>query len=314
MGGSLNSAGVKRLCAGAALVAALTLAGCGIGTAPNPGGASLEITHGFGATPITRAHLAKLPAAATDLSLVRRFATVQATKRGRITSVDGAGAGPGEAWSLFVNGIAPVTSPARTALNPGDQVWLDLRPTVGAPVVAAVVGSYPEPFTTGSGGREYPTTVDCTPGNQAACDTVAGSLARAGVKVADQALGGGSGQDSLSVVVGTFAQLRGVIAAELLAAGPAKSGVYGQFVGPGGRVFEADDPYGNVSRTLRGSVGLIAATEEQSLNAPTWLVTGTDAAGVRAAARALTPADLHDHYAVAVMDSRIIPLPLTATP
>jgi hypothetical protein len=43
---------------------------------------------------------------------------------------------------------------------------------------------------------------------------------------------------------------------------------------------------------------------------PTWLITGTDAAGVTAAAGALTQSALHDHFALAVQGSTRVPVPL----
>jgi hypothetical protein len=42
------------------------------------------------------------------------------------------------------------------------------------------------------------------------------------------------------------------------------------------------------------------------------LITGTDTDGVAAAAAQLTPAKLHDRFAVAVQDGRQLPLPLQA--
>jgi hypothetical protein len=64
-----------------------------------------------------------------------------------------------------------------------------------------------------------------------------------------------------------------------------------------------------VARTLGPGAGLIAATASQS-SQPTWLVTGTDAAGVAAAARALTASRLHDHFALAVQGASDFALPL----
>jgi hypothetical protein len=66
-----------------------------------------------------------------------------------------------------------------------------------------------------------------------------------------------------------------------------------------------------VVRTLTGNAGLVAATAQGS-QTPTWLITGTDAAGVSAAAAALTPARLHDHFALAVQGGTDLPIPLQA--
>jgi hypothetical protein len=65
-------------------------------------------------------------------------------------------------------------------------------------------------------------------------------------------------------------------------------------------------------RTLSGNAGLIAATA-QGGSTPTWLITGTDPAGVAAAATAMTQARLHNHFALAVQGSTDLPVPLEAT-
>jgi hypothetical protein len=88
--------------------------------------------------------------------------------------------------------------------------------------------------------------------------------------------------------------------------------VYARFGGPAGSSLQLLDPRGKVVRTLGPGAGLVAATSENSFE-PTWLITGTDAAGVRAAAAALTPAALRDHFAVAVSGATKLPLPRQGT-
>jgi hypothetical protein len=73
---------------------------------------------------------------------------------------------------------------------------------------------------------------------------------------------------------------------------------------------ELDNPQGQVTQTLHGTAGLVAATEQPSLNEPAWFITGTDVAGVEEAARSLTAAKLHDHFALVVTGTREIPVPL----
>jgi hypothetical protein len=291
-------------------LAALALAGCGVGTAPHSSGASLQVTRDFGAVAVAGGSQHSVPAGETALTLLQHGDPNVRSSHGRVQAIDDLAGAPGRAWSLFVNGIAPVTKPGKTLLNAGDSVWFDLRATAAAALVPAVVGQYPEPFTTGIGGQAYPTVLDCSADTAAACQVVSTAMNKVGVKVSDQALGGGSGQDSLALVVGTFADLRGVIAEELLQGGPSKSGVYARLVGAQGQVLELLNGGGQVVQTLRGSVGLIAASEQQSLNAPTWLITGTDVAGVQAAASALNQRALRDHYAVAVSRGKVIPLPV----
>jgi hypothetical protein len=101
------------------------------------------------------------------------------------------------------------------------------------------------------------------------------------------------------------------VAAELIAHGPGASGVYARFSGPGGDALHLLDPSGKVTRTLGVGAGLIAATADQS-SVPTWMITGTDPAGVLAAARALTPQALHNHFALAVDGATQVPVPIQA--
>lgn len=293
----------------------LALAGCGLQGGPGSDGVSVNVTQDFGSAAIGAKVQSRIPAGETVAGLLERSFTVSTGRRGSIASIDGYGGGvPRIGWSFYVNGILAGKRAAATAVNAGDHVWWDLHSEVATRQVPAVIGSYPEPFTNGIGGRRFPTVLQCGANLARACDVVAASLRRAGIKVADQELGGGSGSDSLAIEVGTWRQLHGVIAADLIAAGPAQSGVYAQFVGSAGQALELDNVQGAVVRTLRAGGGLIAATEQPALNEPTWLVTGTDVAGVDAAAAALTPARLHDHFALAVDGSQDLPLPIAPAP
>lgn len=300
----------------AAALAAATLAGCGIGVGGNRTSkrVSVRVTTDFGSRAVGTRSLASFPSADTVMNFTKHFFTVTTSDGGGfVDSIDGHANHESRRidWFYYVNGIEAPLGAAATSLHSGDHVWWDLHDWRATQDVPAVVGSYPEPFLSGSGGRSYPTVVTCGPGFTAACHAATRSLSDAGVKVSFQGLGTGSGSDSLALLVGTFDQLQGVIASELLKAGPGASGVYAQFVGDHGQVLEVDNAAGDVVGTYHGSVGLIAAIEQQGLNEPVWLVTGTDRAGVNAAAAALVPAKLADHFAVAVLPSgKILPLPL----
>ena len=70
---------------------------------------------------------------------------------------------------------------------------------------------------------------------------------------------------------------------------------------------------GKVAKTLGPDTGLVAAVNGNgggnSNAVPTWLITGTDAAGVAAAAKALTPATLADRFALVVHGGTDYPVP-----
>ena len=298
-----------------AVLTAAAVAGCGLGAGPGTKNASVVVTRDFGAQQIGTYAQKQVPGAETVMQMLEsRFTVSTAYGGGFVESIDGhAGGLERTDWFYYVNGIEAPKGAAATSVNEGDEIWWDLHDWQVTDSIPAVVGSYPEPFLNGSGGKRYPTALACASAGTTACNAVAGSLKRAGVPVADQYLGGGSGSDSLTIVVGTWAQLKGVVAADLIDGGPRSSGVYARFVGPSGTVLELLNPEGKVVETLRADGGLIAALEEPSLGQPTWLVTGTDQAGVNAAAAALTPARLSDHFALAVDGDRDIPVPVVGS-
>jgi len=110
------------------------------------------------------------------------------------------------------------------------------------------------------------------------------------------------------VLVGTWTDLKATILATLLQAGPKVSGIYARFAGDGGRL-ELLDARGQVSGTIGPDAGLVAAARDSQSAAPTWIVTGTDLAGLQLAANALTAGALERRYAVAATPTGPIPLP-----
>jgi hypothetical protein len=116
--------------------------------------------------------------------------------------------------------------------------------------------------------------------------------------------------DSLGVLVATWSTLRPALVSTLIQRGPGTSGVYARFNATGSQL-ELLNPAGQVVRRLGAGAGLVAATAAPNAT-PTWLVTGTTAAGVAAAAAALTPSILDGHFALAVTGQTRLALPLEA--
>ncbi|MGO9754360.1 MAG: DUF4430 domain-containing protein [Solirubrobacteraceae bacterium] len=301
-----------RISAIAAAAIAAAIAGCGLGAGPGTSNASITVTRDFGSRHVGALTQRHVPGAETVIQMLERgFPVSTSYGGGFVQSIDSfAGSSAHRDWFYYVNGIEAPSGAATTAVHRGDQIWWDLHDWSATDSIPAVVGSFPQPFLNGIGGKRVPTIVDCAPDVSSACQTVSSLLRRVGVPVANQALGGGSSTESLPLAVGTWSDLQGVVAAILLQSGPAASGVYARFVGVHDAALELLDPAGDVVRTLHGSVGLIAATEQASEDQPTWLVTGTDVDAVDAAAAALTPARLHDHFALALTGGQSLPLPL----
>jgi hypothetical protein len=178
--------------------------------------------------------------------------------------------------------------------------------------IPAVVGSFPEPFLSGSGGKKLPTRMVCLGAVGHSCDEVEQRLEAEDVKeVARATLPQSVGIDSLRILVGAWADMRKDVAARTLEDGPGASGVYAR-PSADGRHIALLDAQGKVVRTLGAGQGLVAAVHYRG-QGPTWLVTGTDEVGVAAAAAALTEDELDNHFAVAVDHGVGVPLPVAPT-
>lgn len=296
--------------AGAIASLAVALAGCGLGPGRGTSDVTVTVTSNFGSTKVARLTEHRVPGSETVMRVLERHFNVALRYGGGfVESIDGlSGSSARRDWFYYVNGIEAPKGAAATSVHRGDTIWWDLHDWSATDSVPAVVGSFPEPFLHGTGGRRLPTVLQCAADVGTACRRVSSELTSLGVPTATQTLGGGSGTDSLGVVVGTWRDVRAEIVASLLQQGPASSGVYARF-SAGGGTLALLDPRGRPARTLGAGAGLVAATA-QGTAVPTWLITGTDAGGVDAAAAALTPAALRDHFALAVQGAGRVPLPL----
>jgi len=293
-----------------AIVLSIAIAGCGLGPGPGTSDVTLTVTRDFGSRAVGQVTQRHVPGSETVMRMLERtFRVGTRYGGGFVESIAGlSGTASRVDWFYYVNGIEAGRGAAATAVHKGDRIWWDLHDWSTAQDTPAVVGSFPEPFIHGTDGRRLPTALECAADVERACTLVTDELGRLHVPVASQLLGTGSGTDSLALEVGTWKDLRGQIVSSLLDHGPGASGVYARFAGAGSKL-ELLDPRGRVVRTLGGGAGLIAATAQGSFE-PTWLVTGTDPGGVAAAAAALSPGRLRDHFALALQGGAATPLPL----
>ena len=291
-----------------AMATAVAIAGCGLGAGAGTSDVSVTVSLGFGSGRVARISVRQVPGSETVMRLLERHLPVITRYGGGfVESIDGhSGSASHRDWFYYVNGIEAGRGAATTAVHRGDRIWWDLHDWSASEDSPAVVGSFPEPFVHGIGGKRLPTVLECAPDVSPACQRVSNELTAIGVPVASQGMGTGSGTDSLAVEVGTWRDLRGQIVTSLIDQGPGSSGIYAKFVAGGLQLL---DPRGNVVNTLGAGAGLVAATTEPS-SQPTWLITGTDPAGVASAAAAFTPAALDNHFALAVHGTERLPLPL----
>ena len=214
-------------------------------------------------------------------------------------------------WFYYVNGIESGVGAGERRVEPGDRIWWDHHDWGGTMRIPAVVGSFPEPFVSGNEGRKLPVRLVCL-GDAAddACDEVETRLRDAGVTdTARSVLEQSAGREVLRVLVGPWSEVRRDTAARKLESGPQESGVFARPAKAGDRIELLDDA-GRVERTLGAGGGLLAATRIEAQQ-PTWIVTGVDAAGVAAAAAALSEDELQDRFAIGIEQGRTVPLPVT---
>jgi hypothetical protein len=304
----------RRLATAIAIVCSIAIAGCGLGAGRGTSGVTLTVTQGFGHRQIAQVDKSRVPGSETVMRMLERSFRIDTRYGGGfVQSIDGLGpSGSNTDWFYYVNGVLAPKGAAGTSVHAGDHIWWDLHDYSATQTIPAVVGSFPEPFVNGIAGKRYPVTVECAANVGPACKRVTAAMNAAHVPAAPQLLGTGSGPDTLGLVVGTWNEIRSQLAAELVAHGPGASGVYAHFTDNGDQLALLD-PSGHVVRTLGAGAGLIAATADQT-SVPTWMVTGTDVAGVTAAAHALSAQTLHNHFALAVQGGATLPVPLQASP
>ncbi len=301
----------------AATLGAVFFAGCGLGAGSAPTGVELNVTKDFGARPVRSWSAPEVKGQETVMRLLMRNANVT-TKYGGgfVESVDGlsggsANGGPSD-WFYYVNGVQAPQGAAATYVDPGDHVWWDLHDWSQTDNVPAVVGSFPEPFLNGVGGKRWPVRLECTSDSSAACTTVSAKLRALGVLAPKAGIGPGEEPETLRLLVGPWASIAGVKTVRAIADGPRSSGVYVRF-SPDGKTLTVLDEQGSATRNLTAGAGLIAATRSGE-EAPVWVVTGTNEAGVELAAEAFGRASLHDRFALAVApDGADLPVPASAS-
>jgi hypothetical protein len=307
----------------AAVSIVATTAGCGLGPGPSSQGeATLTITHDYGAEKVLSTSESDPAESETVLRFLDREAEI-ATRYGGgfVQSINGVAggisAGRTSDWFFFVNGVESDVGAAEVPVRGGDRIWWDYRDWTDAMRAPAVVGSWPEPFAQASSGADrLPVRVVCA-GLKPACGKVAERLGDEGVDASIETPRAAARAEreapGLRLLVGPWPAIDADPAARQLDRGPATSGVFARFerAGDGWRLVELDQAADAVAR-LGGGASLVAAVRDGD-DPPTWLVTGTDAAGVERAAATLDSDDLADHYAIATAGGAPVALPAAGT-
>jgi Domain of unknown function (DUF4430) len=282
-----------RILAATLALCATAVAGCGLGPGEDQGEVELTATRDYGTRVLLR-ESDSIDESDTVLRVLDRNAEVTTRYGGGfIQSIDGLAGGQSGGrrsdWFFYVNGIESPIGSADYDLSDGDRIWWDYRDWTAAMRVPALVGSWPEPFVHGFQGHHWAVDLDCRAAGPV-CKAAEG-LIPPGVPIP------GAGPGSITLQVGTWNAIRRRSPASLLSEAPDRSGVFARFVGTKKPLLELLDEQGQPAGSIGRGGGLIAALRPGD-EPPTWVVTGTDAKGVAAAANLLGDS-LRNHYAVA---------------
>jgi len=300
------------------VLAAALAAGCGLGAGDErEGAADLLVTRDFGSRQVGTGAAEPIPGGETVMRMLQRDFDVETRYGGGfVQSINGIAGGREDGrpadWFYFVNGVLAEDGATAHAVAPGDRIWWDHRDWGATQDVRAVVGAFPEPFRSGIAGKRLPVRLDCAEAAETVCDEVADRLSEVGVNAGRSAAGSFGGVGVLRVKVGVWADVRADSTVRQLEQGPRVSGVFAQPDAAGAEIALLDSG-GEVVRRLGPGSGLVAATK-LGTEAPTWIVTGTDAVGLAAAAAQLQEEALRSHFAIAVEDGRPTALPVLPPP
>src|SRR5579862_1407803 len=178
--------GTRSAAVAGAITIAVALAGCGLGAGPGTSDVTLTVTGNFGTERIGSVTEKRVPGSETVMRMLERHFTVGTRYGGGfVESIDGhAGTSSRRDWFYYVNGIQGGRGAAGTPVHKGDRIWWDLHDWTATDSIPAVVGSFPEPFVNGSGGRRLPTVLECASDTEAACTRVTDELGKLKIPVA----------------------------------------------------------------------------------------------------------------------------------
>ena len=213
-----------------AVLVALTLTGCGVGTGAPETSLRLLVTEDFGTAPVTELDAPESSSSDTVMRLLQRNVRVETRYGGGfVQSIEGRAGGRERGrpydWFFYVNGVQAEEGAASVKVRPSDRVWWDRHDWGATSEIPAVVGSFPEPFLHGYDGNRLPTRLECTETRSPQCTLVGKRLADVGVVAGKGGLQTSLSKDTVRVVAGVYAAIRNDETVRNLENGPKASGV-----------------------------------------------------------------------------------------
>jgi hypothetical protein len=265
-----------------ALVAVIAAAFAGCGQTASGPPAELSITRDFGSKTLLTKSTPVTPGL-TAMRQIQGNAKVGTAYSGKfvdtINGLKGSGTA-GNDWLFYVDGEQSEKGAASWRVRPKEAIQWDYHQWRDITTPEAIVGAYPRPLST-KGVKPL-----CRPSNADDC-----SAAIKGLKYSDR-------PGAVTLVIGTWDEVAGVKGVPDLTEPAADNGGFARFTGkPGSRKLELLGTDGRVNTTNGAGVGLVLAS--RTGKAITWIVTGTDDAGVHGAVSMLNESTLKNRFAVA---------------
>lgn len=217
-------------------------------------------------------------------------------------------------WFYYINGICSDAGADDYPLKPGETIWWDYHAWKSMGFVnSAVIGCYPEPFIHGYRGKAAAATVMASARNTALAAELEQALKNQGAaNVSTVELNNSLLEKRAhpTIVIGTWPELKQMEWLDKFNNAYKKTGTGVHFTD---KSVELLDYRGNVTRTISGSGGIIAAAGAGLGDAaPLWIIAGTDQNGLHEALKVLveTPGKISGFYSTAVIPGEIIRLPL----
>ena len=240
---------------------------------------------------------------------------------GFVASINGisteyAGANKSKAdWFFYINGIAVNIGARDYILHAGDVEHWDFRVWSYHQFIPAIIGDFPQPFQSGYRDKLKPTSVVYEEAFSSEAEALVEKMKNYGITEVqaircDQLPDEAKGNSNLIIV----AVPDNTLISELNNAHK-KLGFYTYFEQ---NTLIALDAEGNISGKFGEGRGLVQATQNPwnpkgvgSGENVVWMVTGTDANGVRSSAKALTEntVELRHAFAVVISDNEIMKVP-----
>lgn len=297
------------------------LAGCGSSGEAAGGTVSLLVTKGFGTEDIFNGNI-DLQSRQSVMELMKQHLDVEtAYGGGFVNGINGLASGYTNAaakekldWFYFVNGI--MTSVGATDYYPtsAEVIWWDYHPWGQVPFTPAVIGAFPQPFTSGYQGYNPGTLILAGKG----CDQLAAALgeclsaagvAELDIKPYEESLA--ADRSRITLVVALWAELADSKFWTGIQENRDKTGWFAELAVD---AFHGLNEEAGRKVTYENHVGAILATGmglgDQT---PLWLVTGLDEEGLSDAVDVLInhPEKISKHFGALVHEKEVLALPVT---